>query len=223
MLALLHLCDSLFPLGAFSYSDGLETAAAQGAVHDAGSLREWLDAVLDESFGRFEGPAAWQARALLEGDAWEELARLDAEVVALRPSSNGRRATCAMGQRLLTTWHSLHPDPRLDQLQCLAGRRALAPTLPIAFAAACLCAAVDRHAALEALAYTRLASTVSAAMRVAPIGQSTAHALLSETLVRVPQVVRAIAARDPRPESFAPGMDIVGMEHQYLHSRLFRS
>jgi urease accessory protein len=222
-LELLHLCDSLFPLGAFSYSDGLETAAAQGAVHDRDSLREWLDAVLDESFGRFEGPVAWQARTLIENARWDDIVQLDAEAIALRPSSSGRRATGAMGQRLLATWRALHPDLRLDELHRLAERRAIAPTLPIAFAAACLCAGVDRHAALEALAYTRLASTVSAAMRVAPLGQNAAHALLSEILARVPEVVRDIAARGAPPESFAIQMDLAAMEQQYLHSRLFRS
>ena len=31
LLSLLHLCDSLFPIGGFSYSDGLESATYVGS------------------------------------------------------------------------------------------------------------------------------------------------------------------------------------------------
>jgi len=226
VLQLLHLCDSLFPLGSFAHSDGLETAAATGIVRDAASLQEWLDAALDESFARLDGPSAWQAWRLIAAERWDDLARLDAETIALRPSSSGRGATRSMGQRLLATWRNLHPGDavhRLDDVHRLMVQGRIAPAFPVAFAAACASAGIARHASVEALAYTRLAATVSAAMRLAPVGQHEAHALLSRTLARVPAVVVAIGEADAQPESFTPAMDIASMAHQYLHSRLFRS
>lgn len=93
----------------------------------------------------------------------------------------------------------------------------------MAFAAACACAGTGRRESVEAFAYTRLAATISAAMRLMPIGQTDAHALLARTLDRVPAVVDAIAERDAPLESFAPALDIEAMRQQYLHSRLFRS
>ena len=60
-------------------------------------------------------------------------------------------------------------------------------------------------------------------MRLMPIGQTDAHALLARTLDRVPAVVDRIVARDDRVESFSPALDIAAMTQQYLHSRLFRS
>jgi urease accessory protein len=128
-----------------------------------------------------------------------------------------------MGLRLLTTWQALHPHPRLEHALRLAGRGAIAPSLAIAFAGACLGGDVERREAVAAFAYTRLAATVSAAMRLMPLGQTDAHALLARTLARVPAVVDAIAARDAGPESFTPAMDLAAMSQQYLHSRLFRS
>ena len=214
-LQLLHICDSLFPIGSFGYSDGLE-AAAVASVDD---LRAWIDVVLDESLGRAEGPAVWRAWQACEDCDWETLAALDDEVIALKPAASARRSSRAMGVRLLTTWRVLHPDPRLDHLLA----RVKTPSLPVAFAAACSCAKIDRRAAVEAFAYTRLAATISAAMRLMPIGQTDAHALLARTLTRVPAVADAIAERDAAPESFTPAMDITMMSQQYLHSRLFRS
>jgi len=217
LFPLLHLCDSSFPIGAFAHSDGLETATAAGAVATANDLRAWLDVCLDETLGRMEGPAVWQAWPAFRDGDWETLVALDEELVALRPSSSARRSSRAMGRRLLTTWQALYPDPRLQQ----ALEQGLA--LPIAFAGACGCSGVERRRAVEAFAYTRLAATVSAAMRLMPLGQTDAHALLARTLERVPATVDLIASRDARIESFAPAADIAAMTQQYVHSRLFRS
>ena len=135
-----------------------------------------------------------------------------------------------MGARLLTAWSAIHPDPRLAALRVRPSpERALAsppgdgPAMPVAFAAVCVSIPVERRDAVEAFAYTRLAATASAAMRLMPIGQSGAHALLAHALERVPGVAARIEARDAQLESFAPALDIAAMKQQYLHSRLFRS
>ena len=219
-LELLHLCDSLFPIGAFAYSDGLEAAAAVRPKPDTTTggdgLRDWIDAVLDESIGRLEGPAVWQAwLAVVDGDR-RALAVLDEELTAIRPSSASRSASRAMGHRLLTTWRALHPDDRLADVPPSSA-------LPIAFAAACACSGVDRRESVEAYAYTRLAATASAAMRLLPIGQTDAHRLLAGALRDLPRVVDRIAAGGGRIESFCPALDIAAMTQQYLQSRLFRS
>ena len=229
-LALLHLCDSLFPIGAFAHSDGLESATSDGRVATASDLRAWLDACLDETIGRLEGPAVWQAWIAVRDGDWSAVETLDEELTALRPSSAARRSSRAMGARLLTTWSALHPDPRLAELRArvcperaLVPSRVEGPALPIAFAAACACADTDRRASVEAFAYTRLAATISAAMRLMPIGQTDAHALLAQALDRVPALAAVIAARNARLESFSPALDVAAMTQQYLHSRLFRS
>lgn len=223
LLALLHLCDSLFPIGGFSCSDGLEYATASGAVATPDGLREWIDACLDESILNMDGPTVWFAWSAFREQDWDSLLRLDQEVTALRPSGTTRRASRAMGLRLVTTWQTLYPDPDLIQLAEHARDGAVGPAWPVAFASVCAASGVDQRSALEAFAYNRLAATVSAAMRLMPIGQASAHALLAEALVRVPAMADAVIARTRPVESFAPAMDLAAMSQQYLHSRLFRS
>jgi urease accessory protein len=223
LVSLLHLSDSLFPVGAFAYSDGLETGTRRGDVVDCEEFGEWLDTCLDETIGRLEGPAAWQAWSAFDSESWDDLIALDAELTALRPSGISRRSSRAMGLRLLTTWQNLHPDRRLDRMLALAGRGAFGPSWPIAFTCACARIEVDRRQAVESLAYTRLAATVSAAMRLMSIGQTDAHSILTRTLGRVPDVVEAIAVRGGDIESFTPALDVAVMTQQYLPSRLFRS
>ena len=223
LLAVLHLCDSLFPVGGFAYSDGLEAATASGAIATAGTLGDWLDVCLDDLIARSEGPTlllAWSA--FLEED-WNAIAQLDAEVTALRPSTTARRASRGMGLRLAVTWQALYPDASLAPLLAHARDGQISPAWPVAFAAVCASSGVARRASAEAFAYNRLAATTSSAMRLMPVGHTDAHRLLAATLARVPQVVEAMIARAARPESFAPAMDIAAMSQQYLHSRLFRS
>jgi urease accessory protein len=221
LLALLHLCDSLFPIGGFAHSDGLEAAAFGGMTVEA--LREWMDVCLTETVGRLEGPALLLAWSAFRRDDWEGLARVDQDITALRPSSASRRASRAMGLRLLTTWQALHAEAPLAGALALARAGAIGPALPTAFACACAASDIDARSSAHAFAYTRLAAAISAAMRVMPIGQSDAHGLLAAALSRVPAEVDAMLARDAAPQSFAPATDIAAMSQQYMHSRLFRS
>ena len=81
----------------------------------------------------------------------------------------------------------------------------------------------DLRESLEGFCYTRLAATVSSAMRLMSIGQHEAHALLTEMLADAPSVVDTVLARRARPSQFAPVLDLAVMSQQYVHSRLFRS
>lgn len=225
MLRLLHLCDSLFPIGSFAHSDGLEAAAVNGEVTGAATLGSWMEATLTDTLGRYEGVmVALAGRRYLAGD-WAGLDQLDQEGHALRPSSTARQASCAMGKRLLKSWQALHPSPELDRL--IAGPGALRRgTLPVGFGVACAAAGIAEREAVAGYFYTRLAATISAAMRLIAIGQGEAHALLTQCLARVPAVVDMVGRRadaGESPSTFAPALDLALMGQQYCRSRLFRS
>ena len=222
LVALLHLCDSLFPIGAFGYSEGLEAATAEGRIRTPSDLRDWLDVCLEQSFGRADGPTVLLTWTAFNDRDWSTLSRLDSEVHALRPSAGARRANRAMGLRLAITWQALYPDGGMQVLLSRAESGALGPALPVAFGCACASIGVDQRDAAAAFAYTRLASTIAAAMRLMPIGQTDAHAQLAAVLTRIPAVIDEMAGRTEL-ESFAPAMDIALMNQPHLHSRLFRT
>jgi urease accessory protein len=222
LLPLLHLCDSLFPVGAFAHSDGLEWATDAHRVVNTADLGGWMDGCLDQTIGQCDGPAIWHAWNACAAADWAALTAINVDVHALRPSASTREAIRAMGARLIRTWNLLYAPPGLLRLAAAVDvERTM--TLPAAFAGVCAAEGIERRAALAAYIYTRLSAVASAAMRLMPIGQHEAHRVLAARLRRVDAVVDAIASSERRPGSFTPAMDIAAMSHQYVHSRLFRS
>ena len=218
-LSLLHLCDSLFPLGSFAHSDGLETVVSSGAVVSGSDLRSWLEATLVVTLTDAEGPAVRDAHAAASAGDVAALAVIDDEMDTLRGSASGRSASRAMGTRLLGTWQHIRPSA-LVQGAIEARTRY---TFPVAFGVVCAAPGASVEDALESYCYARLAAAVSAAMRLMSIGQHEAHGLLAEVLEAVPaRVLRIVSSREPS-RSFAPVMEVAAMSHQYVHSRLFRS
>ena len=221
LLPLLHLCDSLFPTGAFAHSDGLEWATDRALIASPADLDAWMDASLSQLLAGAEGPAVWLAWHAFSGRDWQSLSAVNAEAFALRPSAVSRRATRAMGVRLVRMWHQLYEPAGFDQMAAAIDvERTM--THPAAFGVVCASIRVEPRAAVEAFIYTRLASTASAAMRLMAIGQHEAHRVLASRLRAVGPVIDAIASR-PVISSFAPAQDIAAISHQYVHSRLFKS
>jgi len=221
LVSLLHLCDSLFPIGGFAHSDGLEAATTRGDVRTAEDLQRWMEAILHENLAESEGPAVSAAWRLFGQRDWARLQALDAELFAIRPAAAARQSTRAMGTRLLKTWQQIHPTSAACELCGDNGFAQL--TLPVAFGVVSQSAAIDEQSSLEGFCYVRLAATASCAMRLMAIGQHEAHTTLAHVLGDVHAVAADVIAHPRQPGAFMPVLDLAAMRHQYVHSRLFRS
>src|SRR2546426_12410420 len=101
LLHTLQLTDSLFPVGAFAYSDGLESAAAAGLEYNADSLAIWLDHFLNAVFVPCEGLALLKRdRAPGKGEG-ATIRSIDEGLTALKPAAASRTRSSAEGQRVL--------------------------------------------------------------------------------------------------------------------------
>src|SRR5262245_12261051 len=87
---LLQLASPALPVGAYSYSQGLEAASHEGVVKDARSAEEWIRDVLSYSMASFEAPVVWRmSEALADGDMtayeyWNARFRAGRETAELR-------------------------------------------------------------------------------------------------------------------------------------------
>jgi urease accessory protein len=212
----LQLADSAFPVGAFAYSDGLETAASSGLVHDAVSLTEWMDHFLEAVFVPCEGLALVKCMISLEAGDFEILRHIDDELTAIRPSAAVRAASAGVGKRLLSLYTSICVDFQFPKLPY--------GNAPAAYAVVFFHRGLTPRDAVLAFGYTRLAGIVSAGLRLISIGHQQGQLILTKTIDRLPAAADLIMQMTDEPlRAFSPALDIQQMNHQYVYSRLFRS
>jgi len=212
--------DSFFPVGAFAYSDGLETAAAEGHVRDAASMQDWMDHFIDAVFVPCEGLALVKAMRALRTSDLDALRELDAELTAIRPALAVRAASTGVGKRLLSAYAAICGDETFQSLARSLGQANAATAYAVVFFHRGI---PERESAL-AFGYNRLAGMVSAGLRLISMGQQQGQTLLTRGIERLPAAVDRILQMEGEPlRSFSPMMDIQQMNHRYVYSRLFRS
>ena len=195
-----------FPVGAFSYSHGLETAVAQGAIRDAATARDWIATALEHGAGQSDAillSAAYQSEDLT---ALFDLAR------ALAPSAERRQEAERTGTAFALAVRALHGHDIPDAPYPLVlGRAARLSGLPLP---------LTLRLFLQAFA----ANLVSAAVRLVPLGQTDGQRI---TLSLTPLIETLAAQAEPgdtdRIGSAAFALDIASMRHETQPTRLFQS
>jgi len=220
LVRLLQLSDSLFPVGAYAYSDGLEAAVQSRRVVTAADLDGWLAHFVRHVFAASEGRALFQGWRALVDDDWATLVRIDGELTAVRPAAAARAGSSAIGRRYLKTCLTTFGDPAFADAQS----RLPEANAPVAFAVVAHRLRVTPRDALVAFGYTRLAGFVSAALRLMPLGQQQGQISLRHAADLLPATIDEIVQHADAPLcSFSPGFDVCQMNHRHLYSRLFRS
>jgi urease accessory protein len=199
---LLQLASPTLPVGAYSYSQGLEAAVEAGIVSDAASVERWIGDVLEFSVARMEAPLLWQ---MMHGEDRNEM------FIASRETAELRAETLQMG-------HSLC---RLLEELGFADLPKGEVAFPTAFAIAARRWNIEPRAALVAYLWSWLENQVMAAVKAVPLGQTAGQRILlslGEGLERI-----ADEAGKAEFSNFAPGLAVLSSRHETQYSRLFRS
>jgi urease accessory protein len=210
-----------YPVGAFSYSSGIEWAVEAGDIKDAATLRQWLAAMLAEGGGFCDAVLFVHAhRATSAGD--DPALRAVAELAAaLVPSKERFLETTAQGRAFLDATKAAWPCPALARLDD-AWQGAVA--LPVAVAAACAGHGIACEAALGAFLHALTANWISAGVRLIPLGQTDGQRVLAALeAVVVETAARALATPLGEIGSATFRADLASMRHEAQYTRLFRS
>lgn len=220
LLQLMWLASPALPVGAFSYSEGLEAAIDAGLVHDEASAAPWLLQQLELSLARSELPlvaAAW--RGWQAGDG-ERIRALNAWALASRETAELRLQAEQMGRSMRDWLRQRWPDD--DRLALVASLQP--PAWAVAFALAAVLAGAPPRPALLAFGYAWAEGLVQAAVKAVPLGQNGGQRLLRTVVAALPAAAeRALCADDDARVAFAPMAALLSARHETQYSRLFRS
>jgi urease accessory protein len=210
-----------FPVGAFSYSSGIEWAVEAGDITDAASLRGWLAAMLADGSGFCDGVFLAQAhRAASSNDnaALREIAELAAAFV---PSRERQLETSTQGRAFIDIARAAWACDDLDDLISACGGGIVYPiAVGIVSAAHKIPLAPAMHAFLHAL----VSNWISAGARLVPLGQTDSQRILAalEPVV-VATASRALQATLDDLGSATFRADLASLRHETQYTRLFRS
>ena len=203
---LLQLASPTLPVGAYSYSGGLESAVEAGVVRDAATAGQWIGDVLEFSVARMEAPILF--RMLSDQENWNEI------FLASRETAELRAETVQMGYSL----NRLLEDLGLGEVPVEE------PSFPAAFAYAATQWQIEPEAALQAYLWTWLENQVMAAVKAVPLGQTDGQRILLSLGDRLPSIAKkAMQIEDQELGNFAPGLAMLSSKHETQYSRLFRS
>lgn len=214
LLRLMTWLSPAFPVGAFAYSGGLEAAARDCVVTDAGELRQWLETLLGNG-------SIWNDAVLL-AEAWhahEDQPRLAAVAelaTALAGSAERHLEITAQGGAFLEA-AAAWPHPVLAMLD---------QTTPYCVAVGAIAAAhgVPLERTLTAYLHALASQHVSSGIRLSVLGQRQGVTMLAALEPDILDVA-ACASRSTLDDLGSAAMmaDLMAIRHETIHTRLFRS
>lgn len=212
-----------FPVGAFSYSHGIETAVERGLVKDRATLEDWIAGIIELGAGASDALLFRAAHEAIDdrtlagvielGDAWRSTAELAHE-------------SAGQGDAFLLAAHAAWPLATIRQCRLVAD--AIARPVAYAVAVGAATRGLPVEIALGAFLQAIAANLVSAGVRLIPLGQTQGQIAIA-TLA--PVVARAVAraldgSLDDLPRRLggaAVRVDLTSMQHETQYTRLFRT
>ncbi|HWA42059.1 MAG TPA: urease accessory UreF family protein [Hypericibacter adhaerens] len=210
-----------YPVGAFSYSHGLEWAIEAHDLRAPEPVLDWIGDLLRFGAGRSDAILFAHAfRAVAAGDE-PGLAEITGLARAFQPSRERALESLSQGEAFLRATRAAWPAPALDWLKAVdEGEIAY----PVAVAVAASAHGVALAPALQAYLQSFAANLVSAAVRLIPLGQTAGLRLMAALEPVIGAVAEeALTAPLETIGGCALRADLASMNHEIQETRLFRT
>ena len=232
LLALLQLCDSALPTGAFAHTFGMETYLQRGTVHDEATFQEWLTKFVDHQLVYADGLAVRLTVEACAGSGSGKNARagidflieLDALMYAQALPSQVRQAGLTMGKRLLDIGRLSLPGPWLEKYAALVDAGTCHGHQAMAFGLIGTDHGVPATSLVSAYLFSTVTALMQNAVRGIPIGQNAGQRVLGAMRGHVARAEARIAQLTLDDLGVvSPGLEIAQMQHETQRARMFMS
>jgi urease accessory protein len=217
-LRLLQLVSPSLPVGAFTYSQGLEWAVECGWVSDAASLEAWIESLLESAMARLEIPLLarlYQTAGTGDGEAFAQwthylLASRETKELRLEERNRGRAMASLLPELGIAVSAERLPLLRQCQLAC--------------FAQAARHWRIPLHEAAAAYLWSWLENTTLAGVKIIPLGQTHGQKIITELTSAIPQIVATgLEVPDDLIGASCTAQAIASSLHETQYTRIYRS
>lgn len=225
LLTLLQVNDSMFPIGSFTHSYGLESYVSSGAVSDNTSAAAYAKTMLEHTIYYNDAAFVNKAWKLPSGkNQWKELQALDELVTALKAPYEIRDASQKLAIRFLKLTQTLKSYPVCDKYLEHIQSGKLQGHYAIAFGLYTKAAGISREDALGAFYYNTLNGIVTNCAKTVPVSQNIAQKILFDLLPIIEKLVKTQDAMDENLLGLCCiGQEIKCMQHEKLYTRIYIS
>lgn len=219
LLHLLQLVSPALPVGAYSYSEGLETIVQTNGITNSTTLEQWLTQELRYGAIRLEAAVLLRLYDCAQAHQLDRLTYWNQWLSAFRETEELREQSWQMGRSLSRLLSDLQPE-LIPVLQACGE--------PCNFAAAFALAAahwqIDRGTVALGYLYSWASNLINAGVRLIPLGQTQGQRILLNLYPQLEQTAQGLLPlADDDLWNCSVGVAIASMNHETLYSRLFRS
>lgn len=214
----MRLVSPALPIGAYAFSQGIESAAELGDLHDEASTRNWVLGVMVNGYGCLDLPIAarlydgWCAENEAEITYWNGYLHASRETAEFQDED--RRLAQSLARVLVT----------LNVETAALWRHRDDASFATLFMLAASHWGISKQQAMTGMIWSWLENQVAAATRIIPLGQSQAQRILTSAIEVIPAMVdRALNIDDNDIGSALPGWTMLSVKHEEQYSRLFQS
>ena len=217
----LQFGDSMFPIGGFAFSGGLESAIQKRVVTDAETLEAYARTAVEQAALGDGIALVWAHRAAVAGDV-DELLRIDERVYARRLSSETRTMSVRMGKKFTEMGVEVIGAPLLRTWRERIAAGAAPGCYPVALALNFAVQGLSARDAFVVHQHGVAAMILSAALRLMKISHVDTQRMLYALNAGADAAYEtAAAARLADMAAFAPLSEILAAVHVKAHVRLF--
>ncbi|MDE6794304.1 MAG: urease accessory protein UreF [Muribaculaceae bacterium] len=221
VMRLLQFTDSAFPVGTFSFSNGLETASFESIVTDASSLEAFARAQAHQA-ATSDGVAALHAyRAYLKGE-YEAIQDIDRYLIMFKMNAEARMMIKRMGKKLAELGVRLFDAPLISQWLKDIKEDKVPGTYPVAQGLIFAAAGIGEKELFCSHQYGVVNMVLGAALRCVKVSHYDTQLILEKIANEVSDLYDKVAQMDLKDmNAFYPELDILASLHEKGNMRMF--
>ncbi|WP_442949034.1 urease accessory protein UreF [Nostoc sp.] len=219
LLSILQLASPALPVGAYSYSEGLEMLVENGTIANQIHLKHWLKAELLYGAIRLEAAVMVRSQQAAKMGDVESLCRWNLWLSAARETEELRASSWQMGRSLIQLLGKLKP-----QIVPIANTVGNPCNYAIAFGIAVAHWQISIKAALLGYLHSWASNLITAGVKLIPLGQTAGQQLLLDLQPLLSAAaLEILALEDDQLACCSWGLSLASMQHETQYTRLFRS